>query len=307
MKLNLRAVDLNLLTVFEALLREQNMSRVAEQLGMSQPAVSAALQRLRLTMKDELFVRTRSGMQPTARALAAQPALAEALALIAQALTAEQQFDPATARREFSLLADGLLEITALGRLLHALQAAGSALTLRNEVLERQDVARSLARLEYDAVIDFVREESDKVSSAQLGEQELVVIARRGHPRISADLSAAQYFAEGHILLRQRSRYRSQLELALGGERLQRRVDLHVQHFAAMPSVVSQTDSLATLPRLLAEQFSAVYPLQILAFPLPLPAVPIWLMWPASLDGDAGHRWFIELLQRQAAGIARRQ
>ncbi|WP_372863956.1 LysR substrate-binding domain-containing protein [Spongiibacter sp.] len=299
MKLNLRAVDLNLLTVFEALLRERNMSRVAEQLGMSQPAVSAALQRLRLTMKDELFVRSRSGMQPTPRALAAQPAVAEALSLIAEALTVEQQFDPATASREFAVLADGSLEITELGSVLHALQAAGPALRLRNEVLERQDVGQVLARLDYDAVIDFVRVESDKICAAPLGEQELVVIARVGHPRINAELSAAQYFAEGHILLRQRSRYRSQLELALGGERLRRRVDVQVQHFAAMPAVVSQTESLATMPRRLAEQFAAVYPIQVLPFPLSQLAVPIWLMWPASLGGDAGHRWFIDLLRRR--------
>ncbi len=299
MKLNLRAVDLNLLTVFEALLRERNMSRVAEQLGMSQPAVSAALQRLRLTMKDELFVRSRSGMQPTPRALAAQPAVAEALSLIAEALTVEQQFDPATASREFAVLADGSLEITELGSVLHALQAAGPALRLRNEVLERQDVGQVLARLDYDAVIDFVRVESDKICAAPLGEQELVVIARVGHPRINTELSAAQYFAEGHILLRQRSRYRSQLELALGGERLRRRVDVQVQHFAAMPAVVSQTESLATMPRRLAEQFAAVYPIQVLPFPLSQLAVPIWLMWPASLGGDAGHRWFIDLLRRR--------
>ena len=299
MKLNLRSVDLNLLTVFEALLREQNLSRVAEQLGMSQPAVSAALQRLRLTMKDELFVRTRSGMRPTPRAIAAQAAVAEALALISEALSMEQVFSPATAEREFSLLADGYMEMAALGPLLRALQGSGAGLRLRNEVLDQQDVAKALSRLEYDAVIDFVRIESDKVCSALLGEQELVVIAAGAHPRIAGSLSAQQYFAEGHILLRQRSRYRSQLELALGGQKLERRVDLHVQHFAAMPSVVEQTDALASMPRELARRYAAAYDIQVLPFPLPVPPIPVWLMWPLSLNGDAGHRWFIELLRRQ--------
>ena len=299
MKLNLRAVDLNLLTVFDALLREQNLSRVAEQLGMSQPAVSAALQRLRLTMKDELFVRTRSGMRPTPRALAAQAAVAEALALISEALSVEQNFSPAIAEREFSLLADGYMEMAALGPLLRALQCSGAGLRLRNEVLDQQDVAQALLRLEYDAVIDFVRIESEKICSAPLGEQELVVIAAASHPRIAGRLSAKQYFAEGHILLRQRSRYRSQLELALGGQKLERRVDLHVQHFAAMPSVVAQTAALASMPRALAQRYAAAYDIQVLTFPLAVPLIPVWLMWPTSLNGDAGHRWFIELLKTQ--------
>lgn len=299
MKLNLRAVDLNLLTVFDALLRERKLSRVAEQLGMSQPAVSAALARLRLTMKDELFVRSRAGMQPTPRALAAQPAVAQALSLISEALSVDDHFAPASAERTFSLLADGYMETAALGPLLQALQGAGGDLQLHTQVIDQQDVGVALSRLEYDAAIDFVRVESDKVCCAPLGEQELVVIAARSHPRIRGRLSAEQYFAEDHVLLRQRSRLRSQLELALGGQRLERRVLVHVQHFAAMCPVVADTQALATMPRALATRYARAYDIQLLALPLAVPAIPVWLMWPASLAGDAGHRWFIKLLKER--------
>lgn len=300
MKLNLRSVDLNLLTVFEALMREQNLSRVAQSLGMSQPAVSAALSRLRLTMKDELFVRTRDGMKPTPRALAAQPAVAEALALLAEALTADQVFDPATARREFTLLADGYMEMVGLAGVLKALKEAGAGLSLSNTVLESQDVATAMGRLEYDAAVDFILVESDKISAQRIGEESLVVIARGDHPRIQGTLSAGQYFAEEHVLQRQRSRYRSQLEQVLGDGRLQRQVSVYVQHFAAMIPVVSQTDALATLPRRLAEQVESAYGIQLLPFPWEIPPVPIWLMWPKSLAGDAGHCWFIDLLRNLA-------
>ena len=114
----------------------------------------SALSRLRLTMKDELFARTRSGMKPTPRALAAQAPVAEALALM-WALSSDQQFVPASAERQFSLLADLPMEMTALGGIMQALQIAGPGLSLRNTVLDRHDVVAALARLEYDAVIDL--------------------------------------------------------------------------------------------------------------------------------------------------------
>ncbi len=304
MKLNLRSVDLNLLTVFDALMCEQHLSRAAQRLGMSQPAVSAALQRLRLTLKDELFVRSRQGMMPTPRARTLHPPLQQALAQISEALSGGDDFDPARSERQFRLLADSYLEITGLGQLLSTLRAAGPGLGLIAEPVAERDPLAALRRLEVDVVLDYVRLDAERVEAEELAREELVVIARRDHPRIGDSLSLEQYLAEGHAVLPPRSREQRPLELALGGRALPRRAEATVHHFSAMPAVVAQTDYLATMPRALALILAQAFAVKCLPFPLPVAPVSIWMMWPAVLNADAGHRWLRDRLRELTVDYA---
>lgn len=294
---NLRATDLNLLPVFDALMREENLSRAAHRLGMSQPAMSAALQRLRLTLKDELFVRTRQGMIPTPRARALHPQIQQALDLIRQAVNPREAFDPRTSRRTFHVLANDYFETVGYGRLLARLQSESPALTARLSPVDDGDLVARLRRMEADVVLDYVKIDSALVEVQQIATETLVVIAREGHPRIGDSLSMEQYLAERHVLLPLRTRERSQLELALGGQSLSRRVAATVQHFSAMPAVVGETDLLATLPASLWRRFGRSFGVQCLPFPGPIPPVPVWMMWPGVLTDDPGHTWFRGVLQ----------
>lgn len=300
MKLNLRSVDLNLLTVFDALMREQNMSRAAERLGMSQPAMSAALQRLRLTLKDELFVRTRQGMVPTPRAQSLYGPLQAALGMIGDTLSTEDRFEPATSTRQFRLLADSYLEIMGLGHLLAELQRQAPGVELLSSPVVDSDVSAALRRLEADVALDYVPVEAGHIASEILSSERLVVIARRDHPRIQGSLSLEQYLAESHVMLPLRSREYTQLESALGGQSLPRLKAATVTHFSAMPAVVSQTEHLATLPGRLAQLYARSFAVQSLPFPVDIEPVPIWMMWPQVLENDAGHRWLRDILRKMA-------
>ncbi|MEX1668910.1 LysR substrate-binding domain-containing protein [Zhongshania guokunii] len=292
--LNLRGVDLNLLSIFDALMLEENMTRAADRLGMSQPAMSAALQRLRLTFKDELFVRSRVGMQPTPRAHAIYPQIREALALIRGALAKDQHFEPSVDERCFRLLGDNYFEAVALGPLMAQLQQAGSGLTV--EALpfsgQEQDHSLSLRRIDVDVVIDYLPLAQDYICSELLAEERLVVIASADHPRVQTELSLEQYLAEEHVFLPQRSRERSQLEQALGGKPLPRKKAAQVQNFSSMLPVVAATDYLAVMPSRIQKIYAGAFDLQCFQFPLPIAPIPIWMMWPAALDGDLAQQWF---------------
>ncbi len=301
MKLNLRAFDLNLLTVFDALMREQNLTRAAERVGMSQPAMSAALQRLRLSLKDELFVRHRSGMTPTPRAERVYLKVQPALQLITEGVSVGEVFDPATEDREFAIAVDSYIEVAALGSILCGLQAAGPMLRLRSENLIGVDVSAALNRLELDVVLDYLQVDSPRVDSEVLGTEELVVVAAADHPALAeGSCTMEAYLSCRHVLLRQRSAAASQLEQALGGARLDRQVALHVQDYAAMAAVVAQSRALGTMPRRLAHVYGRAHGLTVAPFPLDIAPVSLWMMWPRALSGDAGHRWFLDFLRQLA-------
>jgi DNA-binding transcriptional LysR family regulator len=291
---NLRGVDLNLLSIFDALMLEENMTRAADRLGMSQPAMSAALQRLRLTFNDELFVRSRLGMTPTPRAQLIYPQIREALALVRGALAKEQHFEPSRDQRCFRLLGDNYFEAVALGPLMALLQLAGSELTVETLAFagQDQDLALSLRRLDVDVLIDYVPLAQDYICTEQLAQERLVVIARADHPRINGGLSLEQYLAEEHVFLPPRSRERSQLEQALGGKSLLRKKAAQVQNFSSMLPVVGATDYLAVMPSRMQKVFAGAFDIQCFDFPLQIDPIPIWMMWPKALDGDAAQQWF---------------
>ncbi len=297
MKLNLRSVDLNLLTIFDELVRERNISKTAEKLAMSQPAVSAALQRLRLTFKDELFIRTKSGMLPTPRALQIHTRIQQSLSLITEAISMEESFKPATESRVFTILADNTFEMVALGPLLERLAKLGPHLGIRVETPDNRDFVDSLKRLEVDAMIDYTTPDSDRVESEIIGSQSVVVICRKRHPRIRDSLSTSAYLDEEHVLLNPRDRNFTQLEQVLGGVEVKRNIRLYVHTLTAMASIVAHTDALGTMPVSVATTFARAYDIKYFPLPLETAESPVWLSWPSALNSDSGHRWFIQFLK----------
>ncbi|MFT5032487.1 MAG: DNA-binding transcriptional LysR family regulator [Bacteroidia bacterium] len=154
MKLNLRSIDLNLLTVFDALIESGKLSLAAKRLGMSQPAVSAALSRLRTSFKDELFVRSRSGMLPTLRALALHQDIREALQLVQRAMTSGTAFDPALAERSFTILGDSFFESAMIGSLLNRLTESAPGIRIETASIVQSDPVQALRSINADVLLD---------------------------------------------------------------------------------------------------------------------------------------------------------
>tara|TARA_R110001592_G_scaffold57536_8_gene174702 strand:- start:7456 stop:8382 length:927 start_codon:yes stop_codon:yes gene_type:complete len=304
--INLRSVDLNLLASFDALMIEGNLTRAADRIGLSQPAMSAALQRLRLTFRDELFARTRQGMVPTPRAIAIYPPICEALSLIRSTLVADETFDPERARRNFTVVVDNYFESVALGPLIALLKRSGAGLSLETKGLEKDTISR-LQRMDIDLLVDYVRPDSDALQAEQVGAEKLIVIARRAHPRLDAmskhRLSLDQYLSEEHVFLPVRSRERSQLEQVLGSQTFPRKKAAQVQHFSSMLPVVAASDFLAVLPARLYQVYEKAFDLQWFEFPTDIPAIPVWMVWANGLQNDSAHRWLRSTVKDVSAGL----
>lgn len=295
-KLNLKGVDLNLLTVFEAIMETGQLSAAGASLGMSQPAMSAALQRLRLTAKDPLFVRTRQGMEPTPRAREWFEQVQPALEQIRLSLLVGREFDPSTSSRKFSVMAGDYFETLYLSPLLEKLSSAAPGVSLKLLPIAVGGLPESFRLGQVDLAVHYIVPQSMKVTHQSLGEEKLAVIARADHPRLGKKISLKQFQGEKHVLFSAPGEQDEHLNRLLSEQAVEREILVSVSHFSSVASVVESSDAIATVPSSMAHRLTKRYAIQSFAFPLAIPAIPKQLIWPRIFDDDPMHRWFRALL-----------
>lgn len=297
MKLNLRAIDLNLLTIFDAIMVEGQMSKAAERLHMTQPAASHALKRLRQTFDDELFIRTRQGMKPTPRALEIAEPIKEALALVLNTLNADQPFDPALSDRPFKIAFGRYGELILLPQILNKVNEVETAISIHSYLDDQATGIDLVKEGNIDFCFDFVMPEDARLDFCLFSEQELVVIARNKHPRLTDSISLEQYFSERHVVMSFGSERRERLQQFMSEQGGTRKILAEVNQYIAAPTVVMQTDGIATVPRQMAEFFLYQNALTVLPLPFEIPALPIYLIWHKGMNRDKGHQWLKQLIQ----------
>lgn len=291
--INLRSVDLNLLTLFDALLDERQLSRAASKLGMSQSAASNALSRLRLTFKDELFIRTREGMEPTPKAQQLALPIREGLNAIRSALTDEAQFNPATSQRTFRLLLNDFIEPILLPKLLKVIQESGDQLSLESFNGQHQDNLDRLRKGQIDFYFDLKPPEDSQLTCEKVYEETLSVIASHNHPRLQHSITIDDYLEERHIVYTRHDGQKTSLDLALEAHQpIARKVLIQASHLSVVPELVQQSDALATMPTQTAQRVCSSYDLQRFDFPLGIGALPLFMIWHKALDSDSAHQWF---------------
>jgi DNA-binding transcriptional LysR family regulator len=297
----LRAVDLNLLTVLDAVLAERNVTRAAERLGMTQPAVSNALTRLRLLFDDELFVRGSKEMAPTPRALSLAGPIREALDLIHSSLACPDAFD-CTASHTFRLGFQDLGEAVLLPRFLQRLDqlGAGVRLDIRREPGAALHDEMRLGKV--DLVLDPVVIPGEGFRRRRVLDLELVPLVRRDHPTVGPSLTLDEYVALEHVILEPREGQTNLAEHALAVVGRSRRVRAQVPHYLSMPFIVSQSNLVCTLPLPLARLFEQHFPVRVVSCLLPIHPIPLFMMWHVCQDSDPAHLWLrrslTELCQR---------
>lgn len=297
-------IDLNLLRVFDELMREGRVTRVAEKLGISQPAVSHALRRLRETLGDELFLRQPSGMAPTPYALQLADPVAQALHLLRGALHVQASFDPASSQRRFTLAMSDVGELYFLPVLMGHLVSVAPAVTLKIVPVADPDLRERMASGQVDLALGTLPGLQAGFYRQTLFHQRYVVLLRAGHPLARhAGISAARYRRATHVQVAATGTGHGRVEDALENQGLARKVALTVPHYVALGQVLADTDLMATVPERFAERVCQPFGLVARPLAVALPGSEIAQHWHAHLHRDPGHRW----LRVQVAELFGRQ
>lgn len=299
--MELARLDLNLLLVFHHLLREKRVSAVATVLGMSQPAVSSALGRLRASLGDELFLRTQHGMAPTPYAQQLADPVATALDGLQQALNVRAAFDPATSERCFTLAMTDVGEMYFLPVLMDALAQTAPGVTLQVVAVTSASLGADMASGRTDLALGLLPQLQAGFFQQALFRQPYVCLMRQGHPLAAApSLALGDFAAASHVRVMAagtgHGRIEQALSEALERQGLQRRIRLTVPHYVALGDVLGHSDLIATVPERFAQRVTQPFGLTTRPLPLAVDGSVIHQFWHARLHKDPGHQWLRELV-----------
>ena len=299
-EVNISGIDLNLVPALEALLRRRHVSQAASDVGMSQPAMSRALARLRALQGDPLLVRTRSGYALTPRAQALQPHLAAAVKHLRDVFQA-QSFDPGTERRVLRLVASDSQTVLLVPAIMARLAREAPGIDLRVEAYG-PDLP---LRLETGAVdLAFALSTTPLppgLYSEVVAEDRLALVMRRGHPMAQASWSTADYGRSHHVGVALLGDGQSELDARLAGAGVSRRLALVTPHFMAALATVAVTDMVTTVSRLLALRFATAFDLVLQEPPLAEARLQVTLVSSHLRAADPLLAWFRALVRAIAS------
>ena len=313
--MDISKIDLNLLVVFDMLLRKRNVTRAAEALGVSQPAVSYALNRLRRAFGDPLFVRVSHGLQPTPRA----EGLAEPLHGVLESIRADilmpATFAPAQARRTFRLNMSDVGELVLLPKILQHVQQSAPGVDIATDSLRGEALDAALRSGDVDLAVGYFPElTSPNLYQQRLFSHAFVCIVRKTHPTVRGTLSRKQFIDGSHAVVHVEGRSHEEFEHALRERGISRRVVLRVKHYLALPALLAVSDLIFTVPHAIATSLARMIEIQILDLPFPAHHPEVKQHWHARLHADAANKWmrtvvaelFLERRRRQSAVERRR-
>jgi DNA-binding transcriptional LysR family regulator len=246
-EVNYEKVDLNLLRVFDAVMTELNVTRAANRLHMTQPAVSNALKRLRYLLDDELFIKAPSGVRATPKAIQVWQPLRDALVQIRQTLE-PTQFEAATATASFRIAMNDFTANLVLPKLVSLIETMAPAIDIRTMPTTYINAPMLLEQAEIDLAIGVFANPGSRLRSQALLTSPFVCIMQRGHPLASQKITLEQYVQAKHLLVTLSGESTGLIDPLLQERGLKRRIALTVNQFAAAPRIVVQSDLIAVLP-----------------------------------------------------------
>lgn len=290
---NLRRIDLNLLVVLDALLREWHVTRAARNVGLSQPAMSSALARLRHLFDDELLVRTAAGMQPTPRAEALIEPIRQVLAQIERLLESDQAFDAKISSRRFVIRMSDFLGNLLLPLLMDRIGLTASHVFLDVVHLSPLQTCDALDRNEIDVAVSMGLEHATTIHSQKLFSDRMVCVMRRSHPLAKGKLSLQRFLEARHLKVSMSPSDIRFVDDVLAQANGRRDIALNVPHWLLVPQVVASTDCIAVMPETFA---SAIKEEALVQRPLPFASQPFdWcLYWHRRHQNDPANRWLRE-------------
>lgn len=293
-----RKQDLNSLVVFSTVMSEQSITRAADVLAMTQPAVSNTLSRLRLQLKDQLFYKDGRGIKPTAKAMELWQQIEPALGAIERAMT-PPSFDPASARRRFRVAVSDIMVQLFWPPLRASIEAAAAGVDLLAYPYRITDAARMLSNNEVELCLGVFPTLPEQLRSTFLYRSDFVCAMRRGHALARQALTLRKFAAADHLLVSLSGDPRGATDDALESHGLRRRVAMTVNSFGAVPELLRQTDLIGVIPADLVRSSAVRAKLHVVKPPLEVPPALISMAWHTRHDRDPGHLW----LRRQFSAV----
>jgi DNA-binding transcriptional LysR family regulator len=302
--IELAQIDLNLLVAFEALFEERSVTVAAQRLYLGQPAMSAALGRLRTLFDDPLFIRVGREMQPTSKAVAIAPGILAALHQVRQTIQSSQGFDPKRDRREFAIGSADYTSFVLLPKLLAHCQQVSPHLDFRMIEFVKDDVGDLLETGTIDLALGVFPNPPRQTVCIPLFQEHFIGIARKHHPAIAQKTISLAAFANlSHALHTLRRDAVGEIDHILAEYDLQRHVAIAVPHLLALPSIIAATDLIAAIPTRMAHYFSKIDEIELFDLPIEVPQWTISLVWSQLSDRDEANIWLRVALQELCRGL----
>lgn len=287
---NYQQLDLNLLRVFDAVMTELNVTRAADRLHMTQPAVSNALKRLRHLLNDELFIKVPSGVRATPKAMQVWQPLRDALMQIRQTLE-PSEFAPATASTSFSIAMNDFTANLLLPGLVRVLEATAPGIDIRTIPTTYINAPMLLEQSDIDLAIGVFANPSKRLRSHALLTSPFVCAMRQGHPLAARRLTLERYIQAKHLLVTLTGESTGLIDPLLQQQGLKRRIALTVNQFAVAPRIIAQSDLIAVLPTRIVQVSEWADQLHLVPLPVKLAPTTLQMMWHERNHLDTGQQW----------------
>lgn len=300
-KMDVDSVDLNLLKLFDALLKEGSVTHAGQSLGLSQPAASRGLARLRRLLNDPLLVRTTKGWELTPRAIALSGPVTKLLD-DARAIVAPSVFNPSSASGQFTIATGDHLALMLMPELISKLAtlAPGVDLVIPTSSGDNVDL---IAEGSADLAIGVFQKLPARFYQRSLYDEDFVCVVRHNHPVISEKLTLKKFVSLSHLSVIITGKGNNPVDDALAKYGLTRRVAMQIPHFLLAPMIVSESDLILSIPRKLAVKMSLSVPIQILELPLEIENFTPSMIWHERQHNDPSHMWLRKLIMEISSNL----
>ncbi|BAZ17795.1 transcriptional regulator LysR family protein [Calothrix sp. NIES-4071] len=288
-------IDLNLLSIFEAVMTELNVSRAAERLNMTQPAVSHALRRLRRITNDELFIKVPSGVSPTPKALELWAPIRESLLQIRQVLS-PTVFDLEKATHTFTLSMADYTAALLLPKLLPILEKTAPNINLRTVPNTNINAINLLEQSSIDIALGRFFRPSARLRVQDLTSDRYICIMRQGHPLASKKLTLKQYVNANHLLVSLTGEATGFIDEQLREKGLQRRIVITVNQFNLVPELIANSDLISAIPLRTLQRSPLKEQLHVAELPIEVAPALLQMMWHERKQREPAHEWLREII-----------
>jgi len=291
--MKISSFDLNLFVIMNSIYTEGSLTKAAEVVGITQPAVSNALSRLREKFDDELFVRTGSGMVPTQKTENIIKDIQNALQLMQKSVNEPDEFDPVTSQKTFRISLGDINEGRILAILMGKIEKQAPNIKLECYYTARDQVPHALATNELSFAVDPFIPNSKDTNSMKVFSDQFVIAHRANHPisKVS-NITLEEVLKLKYINISNRKRGASVVEMEMQKMQLQPEMTLRAQHYLVTPEIVRSTD----ICLLCAETFAKKHGLSYIELPFDVPPLEQYLIWHSSDDNDGSHIWMRDLI-----------